>query len=196
MERLRFLRQAFAEGLITASEYKEHKRAVLCGVTHGAKPCKPKAPSAAITSPNGEPITLAAFERAVQQCIHALLVLVNRLAVACARHVRAQHATLGQVEAVAAHDGPPVGKQHGTPNRASAQRATPQTGATHPASGGTLPRAFVFDKQGRHARGGKSVQQCHHALDGLQVRIVVWLAGYAAGWLAAHETGPDLPLIR
>ena len=33
MEQLRILLQAFDEGLITASEYKEHKQIVLCGVS-------------------------------------------------------------------------------------------------------------------------------------------------------------------
>ena len=46
MEQLRILLQAFDEGLITASEYKEHKQIVLCGVSQPARSAEQAAASA------------------------------------------------------------------------------------------------------------------------------------------------------
>lgn len=173
MEQLRILLQAFDEGLITASEYKEHKQIVLCGVSQPAMPAEQAAASASQSCAE-EPITIEAFDRAVERCMRSLLLLVHRLALACARHSRAEHTASvmassrvggdGTRELVRRHWPRQKGASCGLRGRAS------QTGATHPVGGSDQPRVFIFDKLGQPTHGGKSVQQRHQELDAIQAR--------------------------
>ena len=59
MERLRFLKQAYADDLITASEYEEHKRVVLRAISGDPIP---KADAAAAEG-CGRPVHLDEFEK-------------------------------------------------------------------------------------------------------------------------------------
>ena len=146
MEQLRILLQAFDEGLITASEYKEHKQIVLCGVSRPARSAASSCQSAA-----EETITVQAVDRAVEECVRSLLHLVHRLAVACARHTRAEHTALVMASCSAgAGDTRELVRRHWPEQQGASCRLrghVSQTGAMHPVSGSDQPHgAFIFDQ--------------------------------------------------
>ena len=175
MERLRLLNQAFSEGLITDDEYRDHKRAVLCGVDSRAGKDTADQPWRAASGPSDtkEHLTLEDFDSAVQMCIRSLLELVSQLAAVCAQSTSAEHAPPVPAAAV------PHPRERCAPRRhrqADSRRCRirpgpfPQTGAMRPIDGKVPSRGFAFDKQGQPAHGGKLVQERQLELDHMQVR--------------------------
>ena len=173
MERLRLLNEAFSEGLITADEYREHKRVVLCGGDSRAG----KDPAEPCQSGSGdakEQLTLEDFDRAVQMCMRSLLELVSQLATVCAQSASAEHAPSLVQAAAAPHPRERcVARRH---RQADSRRNRirpgpfPHAGALCHVDGRVSARGFAFDKQGHPAHGGKSMHQRHLELDHLQVR--------------------------
>lgn len=191
IERLRFLNDAFDEGLISTHDFEEHKRSVLRAI-----PALYDAAMHCPGLPEGQtPQTPKEYELALQSCIHALVVLVRRLLVNTVKDPNGRSDAATSIsEASVARDarfGPDADASFG---RAESRASDDSENYDR--------RAFAFDRLGVRPRGGCSMQNRRLELDPLHVDVSgLWPAEAAAasarrepGQRDAHEAGRPFSL--
>ena len=171
IERLRFLKEAFDGGLITAHEFDEHKRSVFRAI-----PALHDEMRGHAAPDGGMPSTPKEYELAFQRCIHSLVVLFERLLVNSVAdpNGRSDAATsVNEASASIAHVA-----HFGSDANTSVVRADSRRSDD---SSDYEGRDFAFDRRGGRPRGGCSMQNRRLELDPLDVNVEgLWTAEVAA----------------